>query len=90
MLRVFEKAFFPGTCPSSDGVADHNFSVTSQVKHEKPGAAILRGHEYYEFVEDLAAGAFGFVQKARDKETKDLVHSLLRKTQQACIVPSQI
>ncbi|KAK9837894.1 hypothetical protein WJX74_007403 [Apatococcus lobatus] len=40
---------------------------------EKPGPAILRGHEYYEFVADLAAGAFGFVQKARDKETNDLV-----------------
>ena len=49
--------------------------VAAQGQHrDKPGAAILQGHEYYEFVEDLAAGAFGFVQKARDKETKDLVH----------------
>lgn len=46
-----------------------------QVTKEKPGPAILRGHEYYEFVADLAAGAFGFVQKARDKETNDLVSS---------------
>lgn len=37
------------------------------------GPAVLQGNNYYQYVKDLSAGAFGFVQLARDRTNDEQV-----------------
>ena len=42
------------------------------------GPSVLQGNQYYQYVKDLSAGAFGFVQLARDRTNNEQANCEVR------------